>query len=163
LEGGGGRSRPLRRSGTGDCRRRHRCSRGHHPYTSRRGARRQATSQEGDRCVVAERGEAAGNCVVTSGPLRPAASDRVPLFQGTEDAATPEPKAPAGSTDNEHEYVVGCTESSPQGKVNRPTMVPEVLRSFYVAGGQGDKRRFPDRGDRRTTPPDHVAARGQQN
>jgi hypothetical protein len=38
-------------------------------------------------------------------------------------------------------------------------VVPEVLQSFYVAGGQGDKRRLPDRGDRKATPPDHVAAR----
>jgi hypothetical protein len=82
-------------------------------------------------------------------------------FLGTGVAAAPEPKAPAGSTDNEQDYVVGCTESSPQGKVSRLTVVPEVLRSFYVAGGQGDRRRLPDHGDRRATPHDHVAARVQ--
>ena len=53
LEGGGVRSRPLRRSFTGDCRRRHRCPREHQPYTSRRGAGRQAASQENDHLNVA--------------------------------------------------------------------------------------------------------------
>ena len=54
LEGGDDRSRPRRRSVTGYCRRRHRCSRGHQPYESKRGAGRQTASQEGDRGVVAE-------------------------------------------------------------------------------------------------------------
>ncbi len=41
------------------------------------------------------------------------------------------------------------------------TVVPEVLRSFYVAGDLGDRRRLPDYGDRKATPPDHIAARGR--
>jgi len=109
------------------------------------------------------RGEAAGACLVTAEPLRTAALDRLQLFQGTGVVAAPEPKAPAGSTDNEHEYVVGCTESSPQGKANIPIEVPEVLRSLYVAGGQGDRRRLTDHGDMRAPPPDHIAARVQQS
>ena len=116
-------------------------------------------AREGPRCCG--RGEAAEDCVFTAEPLHPATLDSEPLFQGTGAAIAPEPKAPAGSTDNEHDYVVGCTESSPQGKVNRPTVVPEVLRIFYVAGGQGDKRRLPDHGDWKATPPDHGAAREQ--
>ena len=54
LEGGADRSRPRRRSGTGYYRRRHRCSGGHQPIKSKRGARRKAVPQEGNRGVVAE-------------------------------------------------------------------------------------------------------------
>ena len=60
--------------------------------------------------------------------------------------------------------MVGGYAIFPIRKVQRrwTNVVSEVLRSFYVAGGQGDMRYLPDHEDRKPTPPDHVTDRVDQ-
>ena len=88
----------------------------------------------------------------------------MPLRQGTRAATAPERHRTARQGAPNRITWWGVMQYFPTRKVQRrwTTVVPEVLRSFYVAGGQGDKRRLSDHGDRKAAPLDHVAARVRQ-
>ncbi len=89
-----------------------------------------------------------------------AAANRVSLREGTRAAAAPAPKAPAGSAGHTNRITwwdLGRSFAHMEIRVTHYCGT-EALRSFYGAGGHGDRRCRTDHGDRKATPPDYVAA-----
>ena len=91
---------------------------------------------------------------------QPAAANRVSLRKGTRVAAAPAPKASAGSAGHTNMITwwdIGRRFAHVESRSTHYCGT-EALRSFYGAGGHGDRRCRTDHGDRKATPPDHVAA-----